>query len=213
MRNCGIVVFLLASALSASWAEAQDLSLSAVAVNADHELLGARLVGGAARFVFPVGNRVRLFVGGERASGRSFRTGIPCGGFYDPHSGCVTESLRDDGTLSTGEGGVDVRLLAADGFVLRASGDIRLGLVSATTTGLTSGRTLSATKAVRGADVGVDAFWSPWPERPLSIDAGVRYGGLTPLVNEQILDGYTPFDSAFRTTRVSIGLSWRNSRL
>jgi hypothetical protein len=41
------------------------------------------------------------------------------------------------------------------------------------------------------------------------LEAGIGAGILTPIMKDEVLDGYTPFNESFGLTRARIGLVWR----
>ncbi len=196
------------SALSGT-AGAQSGAVSAVAVAADHRLLGNRLYGGAARINIPLGGgHASVRLGAERVSGNSRRTGVACAGLVMPGT-CAPEPLRDDASLNTATGGLGYRALVWERFAVDVGADVRVGRVQADTRGLMSERTLSSSKTLRGFELGIDGSWFPWARLPLALEVGGSVGELTPVVSEQLIDGYTPFEGGFGLTRVRVGVEWR----
>jgi len=199
---------VLAVSLSGpSWG--QELAVSAVALDAHHYLLGAPLTGGAVALRGgPAGGRFTYRVGGEWLRGHNERTGIPCGGFIQPGT-CAPERVRDESRLSGANAGAAVRMLGGERAALALTGDLTVASIHAETRGLTSGRSIDATKVLWGMRVGAEGWWAPWPRTPLALELGAAAGKLTPFAADQVLDGYTPFNDGFSFTRLWVGLTWR----
>lgn len=188
---------------------AQGGGVGTVVLDADHPLLGERLVGATARVIVPfAGTRLSLRLGAERLSGNAGRTGVPCSGLIDPER-CPPEPLRDDARLTTVAGGLGVRVLSWRGVAMDLVGDLRIGKVRADTRGLSSGTSLSASKALRGGEIGVEGIWSPWAPLPLVLEAGIAASRLGPVMREDVVDGYTPFEDGFGAARLRLGVAWR----
>lgn len=206
-----VAIVLLMTGLTApqSRANAQGGSVSAVYVSADHDLLGSRLSGPAARLGYPLlGDRLKLRVGGERLTGEAGRLGIPCAGLIPPGTCLTPEPLRDRARLTSASVGVAVRAFARGGVSIDLVGDVRLAYVSVDTRSETSDRTLSASKTLKGTEFGVEGTWSPLARLPLALEVGVTRGHLNPLTIEHVADGYTPFEGGFSLTHMRVGLGW-----
>ncbi len=68
---------------------------------------------------------------------------------------------------------------------------------------------MSASKSLRGGEIGVEGVWAPWSHLPLVLEAGIAASRLTAVRREIIVDGYTPFEDGIRATRFRIGVAWR----
>jgi hypothetical protein len=84
-----------------------------------------------------------------------------------------------------------------------------LASVRVETRGLTSGTLLPAEKMLWGPLLGAEASWKPVGTMPIAISFGGAIGGLIPVSQEQVLDGYTPFEGGFGLRRLTIGVAWR----
>ena len=205
---------LLASALTlwsigAPSVEAQGGAVSAVAVSADHDLLLTTLYGGAARVSVPLGSDgASIRLGAERVSGNARRTGSTCSGLVEPGT-CGPEPLRDDVRLSTASIGFGYGALAGARFALDLAADLRFGQVHVETRGQTSGGAISISKGLRGVELGVNGSWIPVARFPIALAVGAAVGELGPVVSEQIVDGYTPFEGEFTLRHLRVGVSWR----
>jgi hypothetical protein len=89
--------------------------------------------------------------------------------------------------------------------------DVQVAHARSETRGQTSGRRLSADKALWGGGIGLDASWSPWKRLPLALEAGVTTGILRPTFGEQVIDGYSPFEGDFAVKRLRLGVAWVRS--
>ena len=188
---------------------AQSVSLSAARANADHGLLGEPLVGAAARVGFRFGNTDLLgHVGVERLTGTAMRTGNMCFVFVDPENPCPDEQVRDRARLLGVSAGFGMHLVSRETFALEMVGSFHLASISVVMRGMTSGRQISPDQMTGGADVGLDATWSPWESTPIALEAaftvGLLHGGAMPAY-----DDYRPFTGQFTLTRLRLGAVWR----
>lgn len=187
---------------------AQSGSISLVTAAADHRLMRDPLGGASALVTVPFGQggrSVRLQF--ERLFGDATRTGVPCSGLIEPGT-CPPEPLADDARMATMAAGMGFPLMRRARFAAQVTTDVRLGRVSVDTRGLVSGDALAARKGLWGADIGLQGVWSPWARLPLALEAGVTVGRLMPLLREEVLDGYTPFNDGFNVSRLRLGLAW-----
>jgi hypothetical protein len=196
--------------IAARVGSAQSVSASAVMMDARHELLDGDLVGGAIDVRLPIGRRSAMArLGVTRLVGENRRTGAPCGGFILDPLACPPEPLRDDAQFTTMSAGLSDRLLAWPRLRIDLAADLRGALVDVTTHAQTSGRRLSADRWLWGADIALDAAWTPWARLPLAFEVGAAAGGVKPFITDGSLDNYAPFRDAFGTTSLRVGLSWR----
>lgn len=201
----------VAAAVFPAAAGAQDISIGAIAISANHELLGQPLVGGGVRYGVSWGDSpFSARVGVDRVTGSARRTGAPCGGFIQPGT-CPDEPLRDDARLSAVTGGFAVRLLNRQRVTVSLIGDVDFASVRVDTRGLTSGDSISATQILWGPSAGVELAWLPWTSLPLALDASISAGAFMPVAPDQALDGYVPFHRGFGAMRFRLNVRWARS--
>jgi hypothetical protein len=206
-----LAAVLTSAAALAATAQAPGVGVNLVALDARHRLLGD-LLGPALHLDFPIndgGMTVRFYA--ERLTGTGQRTGTTCVGFILPSNPCPTESLRDEARLTSVAGGLAIPLLRQQ-LAMTLVGDLRLAHVRSATRGQTSGRTLGATKMLKGADIGVEALWAPWTAKPLALEVGLLAGGLAPVIQDAGADGYWPFQNGFQVRAFRVGLVWQPAR-
>jgi hypothetical protein len=92
------------------------------------------------------------------------------------------------------------------------AGEVRLGTVRVESRGSPSGGELRVDKRLQGVGFGLDASWSPWSALPLAIEAGFTTGEMHRRENEELIDGYSPFEDGFDVRRLRIGVAWRGRR-
>lgn len=198
-----VTVFAVAAVGVAS---AQSVTVSGTSAAAQHPLLGESLVGASiavrtrqapTTFQFEV----------SHARARSGRIGAPCAGLIQPGT-CPPEPLRDDARLLSVGGGAALRVLRAQRVSVSLTGDLSLASVRADTRGETSGGRLSASKTLWGAALGARAAWTPMMRVPLALELGVGIGTLSPVSEDDVVDGYTPFENHFRICRAQLGVTW-----
>jgi hypothetical protein len=80
--------------------------------------------------------------------------------------------------------------------------------VRADTRGETSGGRLYASKTLWGGALGARAAWTPVMRVPLALELGVGIGTLSPIREDDVVDGYTPFESDFHVRRAQVGVTW-----
>ncbi len=195
--------------LSPTGAVAQVGRISAVVAAPRHDLMVDPLVGASALVALPIGEGRRVLrVQGERVVGDARRTGVPCSGLAEPGT-CSPEPVSDDARMTTVAFGLGFALLRGARLDAQLTADLRIGSIHADTRGLVSGRELSAGKSIWGGDLGLQASWSPWARMPLALEGGFTLGALRPMVREEIVDGYTPFNNGFAVRRLSVGAAWR----
>ena len=205
-----LTVLAVGVLIAARVGHAQSVTASAVMMDARHELLDGALIGAAIDVRLPIGRRSAMArLGVTRLAGEGRRTGAACGGFILDPSACPPEPLRDDAQFTTMSAGLSDRLLAWRRLRVDLAADLRGALVGVTTHGLNSGRRLSADRWLWGADIALDAAWSPWAHLPLAFEVGAAAGGVKPFIRDGGVDNYAPFREDFGTTSVRIGVSWR----
>jgi hypothetical protein len=209
LRPAGSGLALLTiMSIGAGPARAQSLGVRAVGADLRHQVLGG-LFGAALVGTVPLGSAgTELVLAGEHLKGRSNRIGVPCAGLIEPGT-CGPEQLRDYATASSLAAGVSGRIAGSGRLALSAGGRLVAMHLRTRTRGLDSGRELSANKTMGGAEVGLEGAWHPWGNTPLALVTGAAVGWQSPVRNEVLLDGYTPFEQGFRVARAWLGLTWR----
>jgi len=91
-------------------------------------------------------------------------------------------------------------------FVL--GGGLVLAWVRSETHGLSSGKTISASKTLGGLDLEFETALRPWQQRPLAVVIGVGLGAFRPVKHDGVLDGYTPFEDSSILGRLWLGVAW-----
>lgn len=184
-----------------------QISLRAAAADVDNRLIGG-MIGAAVFGSVPIGGaNTRLVFGGEYLAGSTSRIGVPCGGFIPPGR-CPPEPLRDNASSVSGIAGIRIPAMRSGNTALYLGGDLGLTALRSRTRGLTSGRRITADKAMWRADIVGEVEWTP-PNGRFGLGGGAALGGLAPVGNTIVVDGYTPFNETMRAFRVWIGLSWR----
>jgi len=188
---------------------AQGASVSAVAISARHTLLGEPLTGGAVGISFPRREMPVAFqFEAAHARSRAGRIGMACAGLILPET-CPAERLRDEAWLTSASGGATLRVLRGRHALVALTADLTVASLRADTHGLSSGRALTATKMLWGGLIGAHAAWIPVARVPIALDIGGGIGGLTPIVHDDVVDGYTPFERGVDVRRVRLGLAWQ----
>ncbi|MFN8572176.1 MAG: hypothetical protein U0132_08970 [Gemmatimonadaceae bacterium] len=191
-------------------AAAQQVNAGLVAVSSDHELLGDPLLGGQLGVRWQVGGS-RFVIRAMAAASRqtSNRIGIPCAGLIPPGDDCAEQPLRDEATFREAAVGGVIRVLGSARAELGLTADLTVGRITADSRASLDGRVLSADRTLWGTTFGAEATWFPWPSSPVGLEAQLSLGRMRPRQIEQIADGYTPFESGLRLTRVVFGIGWR----
>ena len=191
-------------------AHVRSVTASAVFMDARHELLDGDLIGGAIDVRLPIGGRSAMArLGATRAVGDGRRTDVTCVGLILDPGACPPEPVRDEAQFTAVSAGLSDRLLGWRRVSVDLAADFRVALVDVTTRGQTSGRQLSADRWLWGADIALDAAWSPWSHLPIAFQVGAAGGGVKPVIRDGSVDNYAPFRDAFGTTSVRVGMRWR----
>lgn len=204
-----VVTALAVSFVGPVVALAQGASISAVVIIARHPLIGDPLAGAAISVNLPRPHqRLTLRFDAERLHGRADRIGIACAGFIRPGT-CPSEQLRDEVRLTSASGGPSFRVLRSRHTLLAFTADLTLASLRAETHGLTTGGKLVATKVLWGGRIGANAAWTPAVRVPIALEIEGGIGRLMPIVQEDVSDGYTPFEGGFNVRRLRVGVAWR----
>lgn len=212
-KSIGLAMVAAAALFSANGVNAQSVNVNAGRFNGDHYLLGEAMTGGGASFNFRTADkRLDIRVGFDSYAGRSARVGSPCGGFVEP-STCKSEPMRDQSSLYLASVGPSYDIIREADFTLSVLGLLQGGRVNADSYALQTGQSLSASKTLWGASGGLAAAWRPSPRKPFAFNAAAETGRLGKIRRSGVMDAYTPFEgAAFRTNRLSVGMSYLISR-
>jgi len=191
-------------------ARAQVVGASFVVLTSTHEPLGSPLVGaqiivGQNRADSPFSLQMR----GTILRGHGSRVASPCAGLIPPVPACAVQPLRDDGRIAEGSVGAALRALHAPHADLFITTDVAVAQFRVDSRPKTGGDPLVAEKLLVGAYVGAKGGWSPFARLPLAVEASVAIAGFRPLLSEQVVDGYVPFEGGLSARRISVGISWR----
>jgi len=187
---------------------AQAISVNAVAISANHSLLGDPLVGaGISLRTAGPGSSRRFHLDIERVEGQAERFAVPCAGLIEPGT-CAAENVRDDARLTSANAGVAVRLFGGRRVGLAFTTDLTLASVRVDTRAVASGQRLRATKGMWGGSFGAAMTATPVARMPLALELAAGIGGLLPINHVAVADGYTPFEESFGFTRARLGLVW-----
>jgi hypothetical protein len=187
----------------------QGGGVNGVVLSAEHELLGKPLAGGGVELRIPGGDGpFTLRLGGEWLHGQADRIGVPCAGLVRPGT-CAPEPVHDRSQLTTIRGGATLRVYGGQRSAVNVAADWMMTRVSVDTHGFTSGYDLSAAKILWGPWIGVSADWVPVPRVPIGLELEGGIGELIPVMHDEVLDGYTPFEGGFAVHNVRLGLVWR----
>jgi len=185
------------------------MRVSYVAAHAEHRLLQG-VSGTEASGIFDVRPAVTFRASYSDLRGAQTRHGIACAGLIMPGT-CSPEPIRDDSRIRALTLGVALHVLRRPSWRIAVSPGLRIATVRADSRGLTSGRRLSATKLVAGAegDLELSASAGAFPrlEAHLAIGVGALIGA-----DDRIADGYTPFSNDFALRRAQLGLALRLGR-
>lgn len=188
---------------------AQGASVGAVIISARHPLLGDPLTGAALSVSVPRRDeRLTLRFDADRLRGQADRYGTACAGLILSGT-CPSEQLRDEARLTSASGGVAFRVLHWRHALMAITTDLTLASLRAETRGRTSGRTLAAAKMLWGGRLGGKAAWTPVVRVPVALEIEGAVGRLSPIVRDEVVDGYTPFARGFDVRSVRVGVAWR----
>jgi hypothetical protein len=93
--------------------------------------------------------------------------------------------------------------------VVALTADLTLASLRADTRGLSTGATLTASKMLWGALIGARVTWTPVTRVPVALEIAGGVGGLMPLVQDVVADGYTPFEAGFDVRQARLGVVWQ----
>ena len=201
---------MLALVGAAAETRAQTVGANTVVLASAHQPLGSPLIGGEIFVRTRRGDSsFALIIGGASMRGHADRFGIPCAGLIPPTADCAARPLRDDGRVAAGSIGAALPVIRARRIRLSVIGDLTLAQFHVETRPKAGGDALIADKVLIGAYFGGAAAWYPWAHRPVAIETSIAIGAFAPVLREEVLDGYTPFESGLGARRIGLGLSWR----
>lgn len=204
-----LVGFCLAAVFVAALpahAPAQEIWAGAAKTWTTHDLLedpaGLRVGVGV-----PVRGRLGLRLGYEW-SGQNFESfGSTCVGLADPTADCDPETRRDRGRMK----GVTVSLPFSAYERERIEAEVvpegHLATVSSVQTGQRTDRSRSADQWMMGIGIGATLRVQVSRGGPVYLTLAGSSAWLSPVEEELIADGYTPFNSGFRKSTFEAGLS------
>lgn len=207
-RATRVALTLLVVLLPAS-STAQSAGLGAVVVASEHPRL-SDMTGLSGRFRWSIADSWSLRARAERASGDWRGFGNTCSGLSLPEA-CQSEAINNHNAISNVAAGLAFALFRWHGLMPELAANVGLAWVKSTTSGVTSGRSLSASKTLWLREIGAELAWSPSARLPLTLEAAAGFGMYAPLEESGIVDGYTPFESDFSAMRLRLGLAWRFS--
>jgi hypothetical protein len=191
-----------------SVANAQQVWISASAAQSSHRLLPDP-GGPAGGVTWPLNDRLAARVGLFHFVDRQTRVGSTCVGLILDPAECVQERIDDRSAL----GGVTLGLVATVVRWRRVSltfvPAFSVALVRADSRGEQTGRSLEASNAMLGVSGGAEVSVVPSVRWPIALHVAAHTGTVEGS-DQQIADGYTPFNDGIRLTRFEIGLSvWK----
>jgi len=202
---------ILVLVVAAAEARAQTVGANAVVLVSSHEPLGSPLIGGEF-FVRTRGadSTFSLSISGARMRGEADRFGVPCAGLVPPTADCAARPLRDEGRVIAGSIGAGYPVFRHQRIRFSIIGDLTLAHFQVETRPKAGGDALVAEEMMIGAYMGGEAAWQPSSRAPLAIEASAAIGAFSPVASDQVVDGYTPFESGLGGWRMRVGLSWRS---
>lgn len=191
-----------------SEASAQDVRVGVGKGWLDHELLGAP-VGAGVTLGIQLTDRLGLRAGYERYRQDFTSFGSTCVGLMPPDADCDGESRTDEARISAFTLTAPISLFTWDRVTVALVPGVRTGSVSNLQTGDRTGRRRSAEKNVIGLELGGELRTQIHPSHPFFADLRGSVGSLRRWNEENIADGYTPFEDPMGYTRLEVGLSVR----
>ena len=208
MRRSISLLFIAALLGSPRMAGAQELAVTAVHLDADHELLGAT-AGFGLSVGFQLSPRIGLRVGYQRTGGTFAAVGSTCQGLISPEEDCAVEARRDRARVQSVTLSAPLTLAHAGRLSLAVVPGLQWANVVSEQRGERSGRTRRATKANPGVDLGLELSLEPVVDGPFAVVLSGGQSLLDPLRTEHIADGYTPFEERIGLTRATLGIVLR----
>lgn len=210
-----VLGFAAVSAFTQS-VSAQQLIVHGGIVDANHPLTIKPMYGGDLTVALPFGDsRVGArFTLGYHAGSSDERMGTLCTGLIFPGQDCSPERLDDRFSLFASSGGIYGDVVKASNIRLSVLGNLQLARVVSSASSVRTGSRLDANRGLWGPSAGINLSWLPVSSGPWSLELRAIRGFLTPIGENLVLDGYTPFDynSGISTTSISLGVGLRIPR-
>ena len=197
-------------AVTGSVALGQSVSFAIAGGDATHNLQ-PNSTGFAASLVFPIRRRVELVLTLDRLRGDAPGNGFVCAGLINPEA-CPIEPYAQEGRLMTLGVGPDVPLYRARYGGLSLRPQLLLGRIESETLGHQTGNTLSATKTEFGVSLGAEIRLTPLRRLPFDLMIGAAYRNLGPAKKDDVIDGYTPFETSFTARTIYAGMAFTRRR-
>jgi hypothetical protein len=207
LRGRLALLMFLAGALIAPTLAAQSIGARFVVAHSSHSVLGG-LVGGGLGVVLPFHPKLSGRIDIERIAGTASRIGVTCAGLVDP-SVCLPEPQQASGRSTSAMAGITYEVVGKETVALGLLAAARFAQLHSQIRGTESGRMLTASKKVVGAEAGPILTLIPRRKSIFSLELGGALGAMTPVRNEQVLDGYTPFSDSSTLARLWVGVNIR----
>jgi hypothetical protein len=208
MRYEAAVLILIGTG---SIASAQGISAAGTQAQTSHRLLGdpRGVVAGASLAWTPVfAWRVTYSHLGHDQT----RAGRACAGLLPPDPAlCPVESIEDAVTMRGVALGLAATVARRGNLALAVIPSAGVFRVRSMSEGHQTGNQLSAAKLMIGFGVGAELSIVPHPPWPVTLHVGT-HAGIMAGPDEEVADGYTPFNDAIRVARVELGLTVRRRR-
>jgi len=190
-------------------AQVQGGGVSGVVMSTDHELLRSALVGAGVELRIPNGDGRYVFrFGAEQTRGQARRVAPPPCGLVLPGT-CLPEPLVDRSQATALRAGGTIRLHGGRQTTLSLGADWVATKFQVDTYGQSNGLVGNADKVLWGPWVGLDADWVPSARLPIGLEAEAGVGAVFPVTHDQILDGYTPFETTIDVRQFRLAVVWR----
>jgi hypothetical protein len=186
-------------------ASAQQVSVAVVDAWTSHDLL-ERPKGFAAYVSFPRTAKWSWSIAVEEVRSDRAGTGVVCGGLINPDR-CPVEPLTQVGQLTLAGVGAEAALLRTTHVALVVRPQLLVGSVRSTERGTATGNTLTASKTQVGVSAALELRIFPVRRSPFGLIGGVAARRVSPLVHDQSLDAYTPFERWYSMRSLYAGVS------
>jgi hypothetical protein len=207
-RSCTLAPFCAVAVLAAT-ATAQSVTITAIGANVATEEIG-RLYGVRLGAVLPTpapGITVRLSL--ETASANRAVVGPLCVGLILNPAECNPRAYRRTSTAAGVMGGVGFKVVSTPRTALNLNFGIGV-LREKTQARLSSGiSALADDQGIWRAELGLDAHWFPFRRLPLGVVIESAYGTQKQIVDQGIVDGYSPLVHSAQVTQLRVGAIWR----
>ena len=193
-------------AVIGSVALGQRVSLAVARGDATHDLQ-PNATGFTASFVFPVHARIGAALTLDRLRGDAAGVGIVCVGLIDPDD-CPSEPYTQNGPPITVGVGPEFSVYQATHVGISLRPQLLVGSIRSETLGYETGKTLSAIKTEVGVSLSAEVRVTPLSRIPIDVAVGAALGNFGSAKQEQVVDGYTPFEGSFTRRMVYAGVAF-----